>query len=51
MKKMNKNNKICIVSLFLPLSIIAANSASAMQSLTDGDLSSVTAQDGVHCAR
>jgi hypothetical protein len=46
MKKMNKNNKICRLSV-LASSIIAASSASAMQSLTDGDLSSVTAQDGI----
>jgi hypothetical protein len=45
-KKMNKNNKLHRLSI-LALSVMAANSASAMQSLTDGDLSGVTAQDGV----
>lgn len=46
MKKMNKNNKMHRLSL-LTLSILVASSASAMQSLTDGDLAGVTAQDGV----
>lgn len=43
---MNKYNKMRRLSA-LATSILAASSASAMQSLTDGDLSGVTAQDGV----
>lgn len=46
MKKMNKNNKMRRFSL-LATSLFVASSASAIQSLTDGDLSGVTAQDGV----
>lgn len=46
MKKMNKNNNMRRLTV-LASSILAAGSASAMQSLSDGDLSGVTAQDGL----
>jgi hypothetical protein len=46
MKKMNNNNKMRRITA-LATSILAIGSASAMQSLTDGDLSGVTAQDGI----